>query len=101
MYYEVGLISTKLLGDENMKVCQSDGAPMEFTEYGTEKDGSKSADYCINCYSNGAFTNPSCTLEEMIDATAAMMVANFGFAADDAQKQCNEHLPNLKRWKKS
>jgi len=81
------------------KFCQSDGAPMEFTEYGTETDGSKSADYCINCYNNGAFTNPNCTLEEMIETTADMMVKNFGFSPEEAKKQCSEGIPTLKRWK--
>jgi hypothetical protein len=88
------------LGDEcmNGKVCQSDGAPMEHYEYGTEADGSKSKDYCILCYSNGVFTNPDCTLEEMIETTAAVMVKDFGFSPEEAKKQCNENLPKLKRW---
>ena len=85
----------------NEKFCQSDGAPMSMTEYGTEADGSKSADYCKRCYDNGAFTNPNCTLEEMIESTAAMMVKNFGFSPEEAKKQCNEGIPTLKRWKVS
>ena len=81
------------------KLCQSDGAPMNMTEYGTEADGSKSVDYCKHCYNNGAFTNPNCTLEEMIETTAAIMVKDFGFSPEEAKKQCNEGIPTLKRWR--
>ncbi|MCL2588504.1 MAG: zinc ribbon domain-containing protein [Oscillospiraceae bacterium] len=85
----------------NGKFCQSDGAPMEHYEYGTEADGSKSTDYCKFCYDNGAFTNPDCTLEEMIEKTAAAMVRDFGFSPEEAKKQCGAALPTLKRWAKS
>jgi hypothetical protein len=83
------------------KFCQSDGLPMGETDelYGTELNGSKSGDYCKYCYENGAFTSPNCTLEEMIEKTAADMVKNYGFSAEEAKKQCNEALPTLKRWK--
>ena len=81
------------------KMCQSDGAPFEFYEYGTEADGSKSTLYCKFCYENGAFTNPDCTLEEMIEVTAATMVNQFGMPAEEAMKQCKEGIPTLKRWR--
>lgn len=32
---------------------------------GTEKDGTKSKEYCTYCYQHGAFVNPSMTLPEM------------------------------------
>lgn len=32
--------------------------------YGTEKDGSKSNDYCGYCYENGEFVKPNETMEE-------------------------------------
>ena len=69
--------------------------------YGTESDGRKSIDYCKYCYDKGAFTNPNCTLEEMIDIVADIMVKDFGFEAEDAKAQCNQGLPTLKRWKAS
>ena len=34
-------------------------------DFGTEADGGASADYCVYCYKNGAFTE-ACTMEEMI-----------------------------------
>ncbi|MCL2592361.1 MAG: zinc ribbon domain-containing protein [Defluviitaleaceae bacterium] len=85
------------------KMCESCGAPMgEFDEMygpGTEADGSKSEDYCKQCYDNGVFTNPNITLEEMIETVAAVMVNDFGFSPEDAKEQCNAGLPTLKRWK--
>jgi len=83
------------------KMCQSDGAPLETEEmYGTEADGSRSEDYCKYCYQNGEFTNPDCTLDEMIVLTTDIMVKEFGFDYEDAKTQCEEGLPTLKRWKK-
>ena len=83
------------------KYCQSCGMPMGKTDemYGTESNGNKSLDYCKYCYDNGAFTNPNCTLEEMIETVTAIMVKDFGFAEGDAKKQCKEGIPTLKRWK--
>ena len=83
------------------KCCQSCGMPMGETDemYGTEANGSKSTDYCKYCYDNGAFTMPDCTLEEMIEIVADIMVKEFGFELEDAKSQCKEGLPTLKRWK--
>ena len=85
------------------KMCQSCGAPMgklnEMYGPGSEADGSVSADYCNVCYVNGRFTNPNITLEEQIEAVAAIMVKDFGFSLEDAKNQCKEGIPTLKRWK--
>jgi len=83
------------------KFCESCGMPMGETDemYGTEASGSKSTDYCMHCYDNGAFTNPHITLEGMIETVVSMMVKDFGFSQEDAEEQCNAGLPNLKRWK--
>ena len=83
------------------KFCESCGMPMGETNemYGTESNGSKSADYCKYCYDKGAFTNPNLTLEEQIKLNIAIMVKDFGFSLEDATEQCNEGIPNLKRWK--
>ncbi len=57
---------------EKIHYCQSCGMPMEESLYGTEKDGTKSPDYCSYCYQNGAFTGEM-TMEQMIDFCAAPM----------------------------
>jgi len=86
------------------QMCESCGAPIGALEEmygpGTEADGTVSTDYCNYCYKDGTFTNPNLTLEEMIDTVADIMVNEFGFEPEDAKAQCNEGLPNLKRWKK-
>ena len=83
------------------KHCQSCGMPMGETDelYGTESNGSKSADYCHYCYENGKFTEPNCTMEEMIEGVTDLMVKEFGFEYEDAKSQCEEGIPALKRWK--
>ena len=84
------------------KFCESCGMPMGETDemYGTESDGSKSSDYCKNCYGNGTFLNPNTTVNEMIESVVGIMVKDFGFSLEDAKTQCKQGIPNLKRWKK-
>jgi radical SAM superfamily enzyme len=78
--------------------CQSCSMPLDKPEMmGTEKDGSKSKEYCVFCYQNGVFINPYMTLEEMktlvkeqmekqkMDTTIINLAVNS--------------LPGLKRWK--
>ena len=77
--------------------------PMGDTEemYGTDKDGSKSTDYCKYCYENGEFTFHG-TMEEQIEICVPHMVeANQGMSADDARNAMQEWFPTLKRWKKA
>jgi len=88
---------------ENQIHCQSCGMPMTAEpEYGKNADGSKNEDYCCHCYPNGAFTNPSETMEEMIETCVPFIVEAGDFAKDEksARKLLTEFLPTLKRWKK-
>lgn len=81
------------------KFCQSCAMPMtQADQYGTEKDGSRSADYCSYCYENGAFTSP-CTMEEMIDFCAGPMVEGTpGMTKEQAIAAMRDFFPQLKRW---
>jgi hypothetical protein len=86
---------------ENQKFCQSCGMPMGSTDelYGSETDGSKSADYCKYCYDNGAFTSNS-TMDEMIELSVAPMVEyNPGMTEQKAREMMQQFFPMLKRWK--
>lgn len=64
---------------------------------GTEKDGTKSKEYCLYCYQNGEFINPGMTLEEMKTLVKEQMekmkmdtgIINLAVAS----------LPGLKRWR--
>lgn len=83
------------------RYCQSCGMPMGPTDehYGTEKDGTKSKDYCNYCYENGAFT-ASCTMQEMIDFCVRPMLENVpGMTEAQAREIMGEHFPQLKRWR--
>lgn len=80
------------------KYCQSCGMPMSQAAYGTEKDGSLSADYCQYCYENGAFTSQS-TMEEMIDICVPPMVqSNPSMSEEQAREMMRKFFPQLKRW---
>ena len=83
----------------NQKFCQSCGMPMEGAQYGTEADGSKSADYCSYCYDAGRFC-ADVTMEQMIDFCAKPMVEATGMSTDEAKVQMAAFFPKLKRWSK-
>lgn len=98
--------------DENMQadiniyigladICQSCGMPMTKEEqYGTNADGSKSADYCCYCYQKGAFEQ-DCTMEKMIDFCLNMPDSEKIYTDKEAsRKMMQEYFPTLKRWKK-
>lgn len=78
--------------------CQSCTMPLETEEMmGTEKDGSKSKEYCKYCYQDGAFTDPSMTLEKMKAlAVGEMKKQNIDSHIIEASLQM---LPALKRWR--
>ena len=83
--------------------CQSCGMPMpeDGTLNGTEKDGSKSADYCQYCYQNGAFTFHG-NMGEMIDfCVKPMMESDPNMTEQAARAMMNGFLPTLKRWKQA
>lgn len=83
------------------KYCQSCAMPMGATDemYGTEKDGTKSADYCKYCYENGAFTFEG-TMQEMVEICVPPMVeSNSGMTETQAREMMLGFLPTLKRWK--
>ena len=64
---------------------------------GTEKDGSKTKEYCTYCYQNGAFINPNMTLAEMKTLVKEQMEKMKIDAA--VINMAVSTLPNLKRWK--
>jgi radical SAM superfamily enzyme len=83
---------------ENNKFCQSCSMPLDKPELlGTEKDGTKSKEYCSYCYQNGAFTTPDITLGEM----QAMVKQQMGKMKMDNSiiDRAVSTIPNLKRWK--
>ena len=80
-------------------ICQSCSMPMEKpTDFGAEADGSLSKDYCIFCYTNGSFTEPDITLEQMTDKASRMMAKEMNVSEDEARSIAKVSVPNLKRW---
>jgi hypothetical protein len=81
--------------------CQSCGMPLskDAKGGGTEKDGSKSTEYCSNCFQNGKFALPDITMEQMIERVKGKMKEMHipGFLANYFTKD----IPTLKRWAKS
>lgn len=86
-----------------MKFCQSCGMPMQAaTNFGTEPDGTPSADYCVHCYKNGAFTQV-CTMEEMIQLCAQFHEefrdqTGKSYTREESVRLMREYFPSLKRW---
>lgn len=64
---------------------------------GTEKDGSKSNDYCKYCYRDGLFTEPGLTLAQM-KAEIEVQMKKHSLPVSVLEKSLAA-LPALKRWK--
>ncbi len=83
-----------------LKFCQSCLIPLAPQVLGTEADGSKSQDYCIYCYKEGAFTQ-ELTMEEMIAKRAPLYAnSNPDMTIQEAFDLLHELFPKLTRWKR-
>ena len=80
--------------------CQSCGMPLEasFKNYGTESDGTPASEYCMFCYQNGAFTNPTQTVDEMVQSSIDFMTGTMEFTPEQATQMSNDVIRTLKRW---
>ncbi len=81
--------------------CQSCGMPMNSDEdRGTNKDQTKSKEYCRYCYENGVFSSDE-TMEAMID-TCVPFALEAGYYPDEktAREAMLSFFPTLKRWKR-
>ena len=82
-------------------ICQSCAMPIEDDKLkGTNKDGSKSDEYCSYCYQNGEFTS-DVTMEQMVEICIPPTIeAGVNKDEQTAKKSMIEFFPMLKRWKK-
>ncbi len=77
--------------------CQSCSMPIDDVDMrGTEKNGSKSGEYCMYCYANGAFTDPQATLEDMKVIVKTQMEKRH--IHEQIIQTALTTLPHLKRW---
>lgn len=89
---------------EAMTYCQSCGMPLDSVEVlGTNKNNSKSEEYCIYCYKDGAFLT-DCTMDEMIEESVqhmneSGMLKEQGKTKEEAREFMHHFFPDLKRWK--
>ncbi|HUR62515.1 MAG TPA: zinc ribbon domain-containing protein [Candidatus Thermoplasmatota archaeon] len=79
--------------------CQSCGMPLSKDKGGggTEKDWTKSTEYCSNCYRAGEFTQPDLTVGQMQERVMGRMKEMHipGFMA----RRFTKGIPDLKRWR--
>ncbi|TCJ06244.1 effector binding domain-containing protein [Cytobacillus praedii] len=82
----------------NAVFCQSCGMPInEETQFGSEKNGGRSEEYCVYCYEEGEFKQPNMTVEDMIDLCVPFMKED-GKSEEEARTILTNFLPTLKRW---
>ena len=83
---------------ETKLFCQSCTMPLDSDAVkGTEKDGSKSSEYCMYCYENGALKNPEMTLDQMEDIVKTQMQKMN--LPENVVNMSLKMLPTLKRWR--
>ena len=91
------------MNETTVKICQSCSMPMTATEhFGTNSNGSPSADYCCFCFQNGNFTH-NLSMEDTITHSVSFLgtgkIDGRTFTKDEAALKMHVQLPTLKRWK--
>lgn len=85
--------------NQELKICQSCGMPMQEDQYGTEKDGSSNELYCCYCYKDGAFVQ-DCDMEGMVEFCAPFEVeGGRAKTLEEAKEGLRKYFPTLERWK--
>jgi uncharacterized glyoxalase superfamily protein PhnB len=91
-----GLKWTIMIEEIEKQFCQSCGMPLE-----TDELISQNKDYCVYCYTDGAFTQ-NVTMDEMIEISLKHMKEMFkddpNFNEKDALDNMKVFFPKLKRW---
>jgi len=73
--------------------------PMQGEEYGREKDGTLSADYCGYCYKDGVFADESITMEQMVEFCIPFAIKAGEFqTAEEARADMLVSYKKMKRW---
>lgn len=81
------------------KICQSCGMPLQKEQdFGTNKGGNKSEEYCFHCFQDGKFLDEGITLQEKINKNVKFAKL-MGMPERQARQMASTILPGLKRWK--
>ena len=82
-------------------ICQSCAMPMDDEQLkGTNKDGSKSDEYCSYCFPKGEFTSQM-TMEEMVEVCIKPTIEAKVYADEQSARSAMlAFFPSLKRWQK-
>lgn len=79
--------------------CQSCSMPLTTPEdFGTDKAGFRVNDYCRHCFSDGEFTEPDISMQEMLDRCVTIMDRQGIMRAPDARLLLSDVMPRLRRW---
>lgn len=70
----------------------------EFANFGTDSDGLPVSEYCMFCYAEGGFTNPTQTVDEMVQSSIDFMSKEFKMPIEQAAQISNDVIRKLKRW---
>jgi hypothetical protein len=80
--------------------CQSCSRPINGeADFGTEVDGSRSADYCSCCYREGAFTEREVTEGEMVARVIGIVIEHNIMPRAEAEARLPGCFQTLKRWR--
>jgi len=83
-----------------VNACQSCGMPLhEEKNWGTNSDGTLTDEFCKFCFTDGNFTNPDLTMEDVIESSVALS-KKLWMPEDKAREIANNTIPKLKRWAK-
>lgn len=83
-------------------VCQSCSMPLLSNGHlGKNSDGTLNDEYCKDCFSDGEFTAPNMSLEQMIYRAAGMIASKHEVQFSQAYWAAQSYVPGLKRWGKT
>jgi len=79
--------------------CQSCSMPLDRPDdFGSDEAGYRINDYCRHCFVHGAFTEPTLTMEQMLERCVTIMSEEHIMPATEARALMEDTLPRLERW---
>ena len=81
-------------------ICQSCAVSLKKLEQkGTKADGTRSDEYCSDCYEAGEFVDPKITMKEMIELSLSNTAKELDITIEEARNYLQSLFPTLKRWR--